>query len=183
MIDHQHASDGLALRWIIVHTFCMPTTPRRANKTAVQGAVFFSEVVARNIKDYRGLRRWHQEDLAGGMARLGHETWSRATVSQVETNGRTVTIDEILSLAVLFGVAVPALIDPLGVTGTNDENVEFSSIALLTAKGASEWVQGRLVLSLSDGDRGNLMIRGGVEALNDLAAPYVLPHPKKGKKR
>jgi len=75
-----------------------------------------SEALARNIKAARGLRGMKQEDLAVAMERLGHSTWTRTTVSEVETFGgdkktRRVDVDELFGLALALGRSIPELLE------------------------------------------------------------------------
>jgi transcriptional regulator with XRE-family HTH domain len=91
----------------------MPRTPKRAGRTAAAGSMFLSEIVARNVRNYRALRGLHQAELARVLARLGHG-WVAGTVSEVERNGRSVTVDELAGLAVALRTSVAALLDPVG---------------------------------------------------------------------
>lgn len=91
----------------------MPATPARAGKTAKRGSLFLSEVVAKNIRGYRALAGLTQDDLARRLVQLDHG-WVRATVSEVERNGRIVGVDELAGLAAVLEVTVAALLDPAG---------------------------------------------------------------------
>src|SRR5918992_5014083 len=90
----------------------VPKTPKRAGRSPKPGSRFLSEVVADNIRAFRVLRRISQSDLAAAMHGHGHHTWSRATVSEVERYGRTVSIDELASAAVVLRVPLNRLLDP-----------------------------------------------------------------------
>lgn len=120
----------------------MPTpTPQREGRKAKPGARFLSEVLADNIRERRVLRRFSQQQLADRMEYFGHR-WVRATVSEVERGNRTVTVDELLSLAVVLGVRIPDLLDPAGIEGTRTDDLELGPEWTLAASNASEWVHG-----------------------------------------
>jgi transcriptional regulator with XRE-family HTH domain len=89
----------------------MPKTPKRAGRSE-RGGRFLSEIVTLNVRAYRAMRGLTQEDLANRLAALGHG-WVRATVSEVERNGRTIAIDELAGLAAALGVSVAALLNPI----------------------------------------------------------------------
>lgn len=91
----------------------MATTPTRAGLSPQGESRFFSEFVATNVRDYRAVAGFTQDELAVRMVRLGH-VWVRPTVSEVERNRRNVTVDELAGLAAALGVTVAALIDPRG---------------------------------------------------------------------
>ena len=54
-----------------------------------------------------------QDRLADRMAYLGHG-WTRSTVSAVEGNSRSVSVDELLGLALCLDVTIGQLLDPAG---------------------------------------------------------------------
>jgi len=91
----------------------MPRTPKRAGRTAAEGSMFLSQIVARNVRAYRALQGLHQAELARLLTRLGHG-WVAGTVSEVERNGRSVTVDELAGLAAALRTSVAALLDPCG---------------------------------------------------------------------
>ena len=51
-----------------------------------------------------------QDEVAEQMRAAGHPTWSRNTISQVEKGGRSVTVDELMSLAAIFDVGYDDLL-------------------------------------------------------------------------
>jgi transcriptional regulator with XRE-family HTH domain len=85
-------------------------TPDRAGITPPEGALFPSQILARNIRALRGLRGWRQELVAERMMFLGHQ-WTRQTVGEVEQGRRNVTVDELLSLALVLVITVDRLLD------------------------------------------------------------------------
>ncbi len=91
----------------------LPSTPKRAGKKPKPGSAFLSEVVANNLRAARSLQRMSQVELARRMAWLGHE-WSRATVSEVERMGRSLTLDEFLAAALIVGAHPIELLLPQG---------------------------------------------------------------------
>jgi len=88
-------------------------TPRggKAQETAPEGTKFVADALADNIRAYRDLSRLEQADVAERMQKLG-QSWRRVTVSEVERGRRNVTVVELLSLALLFGVTIGELLDP-----------------------------------------------------------------------
>lgn len=103
----------------------MPSTtagggpPMRASLT-------LGEVAAKNVRNYRALRGMTQSDLAARLAPLGL-AWVQTTVSEVERNGRAVTVDELADLAVGLGVSVAALLDPAGPERANERELAIGS--------------------------------------------------------
>ena len=70
-----------------------------------------SAIVAANVRGLRAVACMNQQEIADRMKGMGHTTWSRATVSEIERGGRRVTVDEMVDLAVVFGVAPCDLLD------------------------------------------------------------------------
>lgn len=85
-------------------------TPDRAGIEPPEGALFPSQILARNLGGVRRLRGWRQELVAERMNFLGHP-WTRQTVGEVEQGRRNVTVDELLSLALVFAITVDRLLD------------------------------------------------------------------------
>lgn len=85
-------------------------TPDRAGIEPPEGALFPSQILARNLGGIRRLGGYRQELVAERMNFLGHP-WTRQTVGEVEQNRRNVTVDELLSLALVFGITVARLLD------------------------------------------------------------------------
>ena len=89
----------------------MPTpTPDRAGLEPPEGALFPSQILARNLGAVRRLRGWRQELVAERMNFLGHP-WTPATVSEVERGRRNVTVDELFSLALVLEITIAQLLD------------------------------------------------------------------------
>jgi transcriptional regulator with XRE-family HTH domain len=85
-------------------------TPDRAGITPPKGALYPSQILARNLGAVRRLRGWRQEFVAERMMYLGHQ-WSRQTVGEVEQGRRNVTLDELFSLALVFDITIERLLD------------------------------------------------------------------------
>jgi transcriptional regulator with XRE-family HTH domain len=85
-------------------------TPDRAGITPPKGALYPSQILARNLGAVRRLRGWRQEFVAERMMYLGHP-WTRQTVGEVEQARRNVTVDELFSLALVFEIAIGRLLD------------------------------------------------------------------------
>lgn len=65
--------------------------------------VTFNEIISERVRRARTDAGWTQEQLADAMSQAGHD-WKRVTVAEVETQGRRVSLEELLTLSVLFGV-------------------------------------------------------------------------------
>jgi transcriptional regulator with XRE-family HTH domain len=126
----------------------VPKTPNRAKRTPHSEGRFPSQIVAANVRGLRALHDLSQDDLAEKMRHLRHNSWSRATVSEIEREDRSVTIDELASLAVVLNVGPGELFDPdrlgvhldLGMTGPVRKNL------------ASAWAR-RLLRITVEGDK------------------------------
>ena len=90
-----------------------PATPKQAKREARPGSRFMAAVLADNLRRYRGFTRLSQTDLAERMESLGHR-WLRQTVGQIEAGRRSVSVDELLGLAVSLQTAVSGLLSPMG---------------------------------------------------------------------
>jgi transcriptional regulator with XRE-family HTH domain len=91
--------------------------PGRGGREPLEGSRFLSDTVAEKVRAYRLLRRLKQEDVADGMRRLRHHTWTRQTVSDIERVQRHLTVDELLGLSIVFDVSLNELLDPVPVGG------------------------------------------------------------------
>jgi transcriptional regulator with XRE-family HTH domain len=92
-------------------------TPKRSTRKPKPGSRFPSQILADNIRTWRGLRGLSQAQLANRMNRLGHG-WSESIVGFVEQNRRNVTVDELIGLAVALNTReLGSLLDPLGPEG------------------------------------------------------------------
>lgn len=85
-------------------------TPDRAGIEPPKGALYPSQILARNLGAVRRLRGWRQEFVAERMNFLGHP-WTRQTVGEIEQGRRNVTVDELFSLALVFEITIERLLD------------------------------------------------------------------------
>lgn len=140
----------------------MPKTPKRAGILARPGALFPSEVLARNLRDHRRRQELDQAHIAERMAELGHP-WKQATVSTIESRDRTVNVDELFGLALVLGVTVGDLLDPTGIDGRGDSGLEYDltlEAQPMDAALGRVWARGRAMPVLrwsSDGAEGVTM--------------------------
>jgi transcriptional regulator with XRE-family HTH domain len=80
-------------------------------EAADRPAVDLVGVVAANVRALRLEAGWTQGQVAEVMTRAGFD-WKRITVAEVEAGGRRVQLDEMLTLAALFGVPMVSLLMP-----------------------------------------------------------------------
>jgi Helix-turn-helix domain len=120
----------------------MPATPKRQGKEPQEGSRFPSEVIAANIRDHRVRERLSQEELAERMILLGHATWSRATLSELERGGRVLSADELLSLAIALEKTPLELLDPTGIDHEVVEGVDYGVQAVVPVWVAHLWQRG-----------------------------------------
>lgn len=73
--------------------------------------VNFGDLIARHLRRAREESGWTQEQVAGAMREAGW-AWQRVTVAEVEGGGRRVSLDELLALAVIFGVPMIRFVLP-----------------------------------------------------------------------
>lgn len=73
--------------------------------------VSFGDLTARHLRRAREDSGWTQEQLASAMREAGH-AWQRVTVAEVEAGARRVSLEELLALAVLFGVPMVRFLLP-----------------------------------------------------------------------
>lgn len=104
------------------------------------------------MRAFRQLRRMTQGDLATGMRNLGHSTWSHTTVSTIERRVRSVSVDELASLAVLLRVPPLRLLDPFSLApGTGDwlSEIDFGGPATIPTALVQFWLSGELTIGLA----------------------------------
>lgn len=120
----------------------MATTPKRANIQAQPSTRFASEILAENVRVARTFARFSQDKLADAMQKRGYN-WTRATVSEVERNGRSVGTDELVALALILSRTVPSLLDPRGLDGQNPNGLDIGGVTLAGPKAAA-WIGNKL---------------------------------------
>ena len=102
-----------------------------------------AETVASNVRAYRQLRGMDQGVLAGRLRDVGI-AWRQVTVSEVERNQRSVTVQELLALAFALGTTILQLLDTRG-----PERIEGPLMALVPESSMSNlgiplWRQARV---------------------------------------
>lgn len=126
--------------------------PKRSGRKPKPGSRFPGEILADNVRIWRGLRKLSQAQLAERMTRLGHP-WSESIVGFVERAERNVTVDELVGLTIALNVAqLGALLDPLGPEGEHRYGPPSSRA----------------------GDEGNGLDWGGPKPLPDVHASYFV---------
>lgn len=82
-------------------------------------AISVNEVIGRNVRRLRGDRGWTQRELADRLSDWIGERWDVSTVSRAEADPkhgkparRAYTADEIVALALIFGVSLIELFTP-----------------------------------------------------------------------
>jgi transcriptional regulator with XRE-family HTH domain len=127
-------------------------TPKRSGRQAKPGSRFPGEIVAENVRTWRGVRRFSQAQLAERMVVLGHR-WTESIVGFVERGERNVTVDEYIGLH--FALELDdfgALLDPLGVESdpyrspsdkTDAPGLDYGGPKPLPAEYVSRWRHGR----------------------------------------
>ena len=128
-------------------------TPDRAGITPPKGALYPSQILARNLGAVRRLRGWRQEFVAERMMFLGH-VWSRQTVGEVEQGRRNVTVDELFSLALVFEISIGRLLDArpgrLIFPDTKEPNRKVALVRPTSV--AASYVQSQVPAMLIDAD-------------------------------
>jgi transcriptional regulator with XRE-family HTH domain len=126
-------------------------TPKRSGREPKPGGRFPGQILAENVRTWRGVRRLSQAQLAERMLNLGHP-WSESIVGFVEQNRRNVTVDEYVGLH--FALELDdfgALLDPLGVEGdkyrspydkSDAPGLDYGGPKPLPAGYVSRWVRG-----------------------------------------
>lgn len=68
-----------------------------------------SQFVGDRVGEWRRVKNISQEEVAERMQTLGHTSWYRQTVAQVESAARNLTVDELVSLAIALECTVADL--------------------------------------------------------------------------
>jgi len=125
-------------------------TPKRRKLEPRQGSEFPATLVAAKVVSLRTLRGLTQDRVADLMGQLGHE-WSRATVSEYERGNRTLTVDEFLGLALVFGVTPLELLSPImGVTDV--KALDFGGPGALGPWLSQFWLNGWVHIRFKESD-------------------------------
>jgi transcriptional regulator with XRE-family HTH domain len=83
----------------------------------------------------------------------GIDWWSHTTVSEVERGRRSVSVDELVSLAIVLGVSPTDLLDPVGADGSRMTPFDAgrTSYRTLPAVVAHHWMRGAVRVSFPHG--------------------------------
>jgi hypothetical protein len=82
------------------------------------------------------------------MAVLGHP-WDAGTAGFVERGDRNVTYGEMLALALVFGRTLAELLDPSGVDGSIDLQLDLGPGILTDVQTARMWVRGDMRIEIT----------------------------------
>ncbi|PPG53754.1 hypothetical protein C5C24_01760 [Rathayibacter sp. AY2B3] len=121
----------------------MSTDPRPKQRGNDVGATGFE--VARNLKRIRLYAGLTQADVSGMLGRMGRPV-PVASIGKMESGDRRVEVDDLVALAVVFGVTPLALLMPH--TRSSNETVEITGHRG-SAFEAWHWAIGELPLNLS----------------------------------
>ncbi len=124
-------------------------TPRRAGREPLEGSRFLSDVLADNVRAYRLLRRFKQDEVADGMQGLRHTTWSRQTVSDIERGLRNLSTDELAGLSLLLQVPLFKLLDPEPLEGGQSSALDVGAQAPIPPDQVRDWIYGRATVVTS----------------------------------
>jgi hypothetical protein len=128
-------------------------TAKRSGRQAKPGGRFPSEIVADNVRTWRGIRRLSQAELAARMSGLGHP-WTESIVGFVERGQRNITVDEYVGLEVALEIDhFGGLLDPYGIHGDRARwvhvpemddapGLDFGGPVPLPARLANGWIRG-----------------------------------------
>jgi transcriptional regulator with XRE-family HTH domain len=123
-------------------------TPGRGGIEPPEGALYPSQILARNLGTLRRLRGYRQEHVANRMMFLGHQ-WSRQTVGEVEQGRRNVTTDELFSLALVLHSPIDGLFDP-HVDGAGLEKVALVRPTSVAASRANSGESPAMLIDATD---------------------------------
>ena len=104
----------------------MPGIPARGEP--IHGSQYLSQIVGHRIAEARGVQRLSLEAIAERMDALGHSSWRRQTVSQVEAATRNVTVDELIALAAALGTSLAFLLSPIPLGSNSEREIEKVSV-------------------------------------------------------
>lgn len=104
--------------------------------------------VAANLLRLRNARNLTTRQLSAALERVGRPI-PPSGITRMEKAERVVTADDLVALAVVFGVSPSALLLPLA--DRSDEPVEVTGAGVVPATDAWEWANGRRPLKLTTG--------------------------------
>jgi transcriptional regulator with XRE-family HTH domain len=141
--------------------------PGRGGREPLPGSRFLSDAVAEKVRGYRLLRRLKQDDVANGMRKLRHHTWTRQTVSDVERVQRNLTVDELVGLSIVLELSLNELLDPMPVGGGPPPTLDVGLPVPLPPDIVRHWSTGASIFITSETRDGKPGVR--VTAVGHLA--------------
>lgn len=117
---------------------------RRAIETGPTG-----ETVAQNLARLRKIRGMSTRQLSGALERMGRSI-SPSGITRMEKAERHMTADELVAMAIVFGVSPSALLLPL--EDADDVAIEVTGAGPVPADTAWDWMDGKRPLQWTDGD-------------------------------
>lgn len=156
----------------------MPRAAVKPKREPVDGSVFLSDVVAENVRDWRKRRELSQDEVARRMRALGHD-WVQRTASESERGVRSISIDELASLAIVLGATFVELLD----FGDRAGGLDYGHPGgAMKRRAAQAWTRsGRRITLVDVDDDGEAHFRVERAALDLLAdRALVPPAPKEG---
>lgn len=124
----------------------MSDEKRRARPAIQYGPT--AATVADNVKRLRDRRSMTIYELSGALGAAGRPITPSA-IAKIERRQRQVTVDDLLALAVVFGVSPAALLLPL--EDRANYSVEITGIGTVAADDAWDWIQAQRPLKTTPG--------------------------------
>lgn len=103
-----------------------------------------SKVFRDRVREARRVRGWTQRDLAAALDRVGVKI-DASNVTRLERGNRSVTLDEVIAIAVVLGVSPLHLIVPL-----DDNGAQLTPTLTVKTEEARAWLRGQTPLKESD---------------------------------
>lgn len=109
--------------------------------------MLFTELLTRNLRYARAAAGLDQTEVRELMNALGFTSWQRSTVSMVERGKRKLSVEELVALALVYGVAPARLLRPddgelpVSLPG----GFTFHGVRLVMNDGSVEWKDGKPV--------------------------------------
>ena len=103
-----------------------------------------SKVFRGRVKEARKARGWTQRDLAAALEKVDVKI-DASNITRLESGSRTVTLDEVIAIAVVLGVSPLHLIVPL-----DDNGAQLTPALTVTTQEARAWLRGQTPLKESD---------------------------------
>lgn len=107
-------------------------------------ALTLGQTLAHNLVRMRAERDRSQRALAADMRRVGGHKWTDVTVSNVERGDRSVSVDELGTLALILGASPAELLAP-------DQDVALGPDAVIARDLFASWLEGFGSLSYDAG--------------------------------